>query len=209
MSGLHAVAEVGPLVRVAQTTGGDTNAETTDIVVIESSREAVSVRVGGGNALIVARVTLQNIAIDRLRLHVMELLRCHVSLAEGTLALDTGSTGVHAVLNAVDVGQGIGLVNWLRHMASARAGSMLKSNGLIAQSRHVDQGLLVVEAAATSTTEMIHLFALQLVLDTLPVWSIANEWKDRADPFDEQSTLRRLSIVQSSLYTIIPVRVTK
>lgn len=205
MSGLHAVAEVGPLVRVAQTTGGDTNAETTDIVVIESSREAVSVRVGGGNALIVARVTLQNIAIDRLRLHVMELLRRHVSLAEGTLALDTGSTGVHAVLNAVDVGQGIGLVNWLRHMASARAGSMLKSNGLIAQSRHVDQGLLVVEAAATSTTEMIHLFALQLVLDTLPVGSITDQREYRTNALNKEGALLGLRVVQSSLERLLIV----
>ena len=61
---LHAVAEVGPLVRVIQTTSGDANAEATDVVMVESSRKAVSVRVRGGNTLVVTGVALQNIAIN-------------------------------------------------------------------------------------------------------------------------------------------------
>ena len=68
---LHAVAEVGPLVRVIQTTSGDANAEATDVVMVESSRKAVSVRVRGGNTLVVTGVALQNIAVNRLRLHGM------------------------------------------------------------------------------------------------------------------------------------------
>ena len=114
-----------------------------------------------------------------------------------TLALNTVSIGVHAVLN-VDLGYGASLVNWLRHMASACARTMLKSNRLVAQSRHIGQRLLIVEAAA-STIEVVHLFALQLVLNTLSVGGVTDKWKYRTNTVDKECTLVGLRIVKSGL----------
>lgn len=107
------------LVWIIQPTSSDTDAEATDIAVAEFSSKAISMRVRMGVALVVAGVALQNIAVDRLRLHAMQLLRHYVGLAKGALALNTGSTRVHAILDAVDNGERVGLVDWPRHMASA------------------------------------------------------------------------------------------
>ena len=69
---------------------------------------------------------------------------------------------------------------------------------LVAES-HVNQGLLVVVAASATTTEVVHLLALQFVLDAFAVWGIPNERKNRTNALDEQSALRRLRIIQSGL----------
>lgn len=56
--------------------------------------------------------------------------------------------------------------------------SMSTAHALIGQS-HVDQGLLVLIAP-----EVVHLLALQLVLNPFAVGSIADKRKNRPDAFD-------------------------
>ena len=76
---------------------------------------------------------------------------------------------------------------------------MLQSDALVTQSCHVDQCLLVVEASATSTAEVVHLFALQLALNTFAIGGVADKRQYRTDAFNEQCTLLGLSVVQSDL----------
>lgn len=75
---------------------------------------------------------------------------------------------------------------------------MLKSNGLVAQSGHSDHRLLSVEAT-TSTTEVVHLFALQLVLNTLSIGSITDKWEYRTNTLDKECALVGLGVVKSGL----------
>lgn len=96
---------------------------------------------------------------------------------------------IHAILGAIYVGQRIRLMDRLRHVTS---GTMRGSHGLTSQ-RHIDKTLLAV------ATEVIHLFALELVLNTLAVRRITNQREDRTNPFDKKGTLSRLSIVQGGL----------
>lgn len=58
------------------------------------------------------------------------------------------------------------------------------------------KSLLTVKA--TKVIQML-LLALQLVLDTLAIRCVANQWQDRPDAIHKQSTLTRLRIVQGSL----------
>lgn len=64
----------------------------------------------------------------------------------------------------------------------------------MAAESHVDQGLLIVEAS-----EVVHLLALELVLDPLAVRSVANERQDRSDAVDEEGALGGLGVVQGRL----------
>ena len=58
---------------------------------------------------------------------------------------------------------------------------------------------LSAHCAMVTTTVAIDLLALQLVLDTLAVRSVADKRKNRANALDEQGTLAGLSIVECSL----------
>jgi hypothetical protein len=72
----------------------------------------------------------------------------------------------------------------------------MKCYGLAAES-HVDHRVLV--GVDTTTTEMVHLLTLQFVLDPFPVWGVPNERENKANALNEQSTLRRFCVIQSSL----------
>lgn len=105
------------------------------------------------------------------------------ALAEGRLAL---LHRVKAILCTVNISKRVCLVQ-SRHMTAGSTHSRVtKSN--------IDERLLVV-----IPSEMIHLLALQLVLDTLAIRSVADQRENRPNAFDEKCALVRFSIVQSSL----------
>ena len=58
------------------------------------------------------------------------------------------------------------------------------------------KSLLTVEA--TKMIQML-LFTLQLVLDALAVWGVANQRQHRPNAIHKQSTLARLRIIEGSL----------
>lgn len=64
----------------------------------------------------------------------------------------------------------------------------------MATESHIDQGLLIVEAS-----EVVHLLALELVLDPLAIRSVTNEGQDRSDAVDKKGALCGLGVVQGSL----------
>lgn len=114
----------------------------------------------GLRSLIVAGITLQDIAINRLRLQRMHLTT-QVRLAIVSLALH----GIKSVRSSIDIsGQPLRLMP----IAAVRC-----SHCLIAEC-HVNQSLLVGEA-----TEVVHLFALKLVLYAFTIWRIANQGEGR------------------------------
>jgi hypothetical protein len=93
-------------------------------------------------------------------------LGCEMNLVVRGLVL---RDGVKAVLATVDVGQGVRLMLRLRHMAATT--NMGGTHALAAKSKVYHRWWIVV----SSSPKMIHLFALQLVLDTLPVWSVTDK----------------------------------
>jgi hypothetical protein len=70
-----------------------------------------------------------------------------------------------------------------------------KSYALIAKS-HAGKDLLTVITAAP---KMVHLVALELVLDTLAVGSVADKWKNRANSLHEEGALGRFGVIQCGL----------
>jgi hypothetical protein len=77
---------------------------------------------------------------------------------------------------------------------------MTKAYTLVADS-YVDQTLVIVTIAATAaatsavTSKVVHLLALQFVLNTFTIGSVPNKRKSRMNAFDKQSALIRLSII--------------
>ena len=59
------------------------------------------------------------------------------------------------------------------------------------QRDHVDDALLACGVAADRVV-VVHLLALELVLNALAVWRVADEREDGANAFDEEHTLARL-----------------
>lgn len=146
-----------------------------------------------------ARITLQDIAVDRLWLHIMQLRR-NVALGKGALVWESRPTSrVQAVLSSIDLDH-LALVDRvlvyrLRDVTRAgTSGSLMKAHPLITES-HVDQGLVI----ETSAAKMIHLLALQFVLDALAIRSVANQRENRTNAFHKQSTLLWFCIIQCSL----------
>lgn len=79
--------------------------------------------------------------------------------------------GVQRIRRAVDIRQRVRRKT-LRHVATRCVGS---PHPLISKC-HVHEGLLVWE-----TVERVHLFPLKFVLDSLPVWRVADQRKHRAN----------------------------
>lgn len=130
-----------------------------------------SVRVWRRHPRAVVRAVLQNVAVDRL--HVQ------VALRQRALA--------HRVRVAVSIAQ---MATLVRQLVSTHAKAGVAE-------RQVGNGLLVMVSATVGRT--VELLALELVLDPLAVGRVADEREDRADALDEESTLRRLRVIQSGL----------
>ena len=135
-----------------------------------------------------ARIALKDVTIDRVRAHRVEW---GMKATKGPLSLQTAAVGhrVEAALIVIHVREGIGL-----NVAACAVGGVGEAcHALVAES-HVDQCLLIVEAAV-----VIHLLALQLILDALAVWGIADKGQDRSDAVNEKSTLGRFGIIEGRL----------
>jgi hypothetical protein len=154
----------------------------------------------------VARIALQNIAVNRLRLHVVQLGRHMMRLPiRGWAGQPRAASSVQTALGAVDVSHRA-VLKGRRNVTSTCAGSaVMKAHALVTDS-HVGQSLLVIvtstattaataAASASATAEVVHLFALQFVLNTFTVRSVPNERKNGTNAFDKQSALIRLSII--------------
>lgn len=135
---LHAVSEAGPLVVIIGSPSAESDApEGTDIVEPRYPRKSVSVRVRRRDALVMARVALQDVAVDRLWLHVMQL-RGDVALVKRALILESRPTSrVQAALSSVDLNHlvlvDLVLMDRLRNVASASTGgSVMKAHSLVA-----------------------------------------------------------------------------
>src|SRR5882762_1393862 len=120
-------------------------------------------------------------------------------VAERSLALQSmAASSIKSILSSVHVGHGA--ILGCRDVASAwTMSTVMKCHGLAAES-HVDHRVLVgVATTTTTTTEMVHLLTLEFVLDPFPVWGVPNERENKANALNEQSTLRRFCVIQSSL----------
>ena len=74
------------------------------------------------------------------------------------------------------------------------------------QRGHVHDALLTRRVSAVRAV-VVHLLALELVLNALAVWRVADEREDGANAFDEEHALAGLSVVESGLYAAVAVRV--
>ena len=74
------------------------------------------------------------------------------------------------------------------------------------QRGHVDDALLARGVAADRAV-VVHLLALELVLDALAVRRVADERENGANAFNEQRALAGFGVVESSLDAVVPVRV--
>lgn len=59
--------------------------------------------------------------------------------------------------------------------------------------------VVVHRREAATASEVIHLFALELVLDALAVGSIADQWENRTNALNKEHALLRVSIVKRGL----------
>jgi hypothetical protein len=118
----------------------------------------------------VARVILKDIPIDRLWLQAVKLRGSQMRLPKRRLVLNR----INAILCSIDISQRIRLVDRLRHLTGGT--SVGKSQALVAEG--VVHHLLIVV-----TSEVIHMFSLQFVLDTLAIWRVPNQRKNRSNAF--------------------------
>ena len=116
--------------------------------------------------LVMAGVSLKNISVDRLRLQCMHL-GIKMRLSKASLPWE----GVQRVRRTIDIRQRVRRKT-LRYVATR---CMRSPNPLISKC-HIDKCLLVWE-----TAEMVHLFSLKFILDSLAVRRVADQRKHRAN----------------------------
>lgn len=97
--------------------------------------------------------------------------------------------GMQTPLGAVDLAETVRL----RQSATSSKSDVLRRNA------HVHQGLGVVES---SPERSVQLLPLKLVLNSLPVRSVADQRKHRSDAFNKHGTLSRVSVIQSGLVRV-------
>lgn len=130
------------------------------------------------------RVALQNVAIYRLGLQTMQS-GADMWLTKGSLTLR------HCIQTiSVNVGQGIMRRYGLRNV-TPRAGRNAKS---LIPKRHINKCMLIM-----ITSEVVHMFALQFVLDPFSIRGVPDKRKNGANAFHKKCSLARFSIVESRL----------
>lgn len=135
--------------------------------------------------VVVARVALQHVAINgRMGLHAGDVLAVRGLVGQRVYRLRTVDFRKRIVLHHVTAG------------VMGRHGSVPKS--------HVDQSLLLLLMVtagcwASSGTKVVHVFSLQLVLDTLSVRSVPNQRKNRPNALHKQGSLSGFSVVKGGL----------
>lgn len=172
---LHAVSEGGLLVGVVQRTIDTNSREGVDACV--GTREAsMSVRRRHPGAVV--GVILQNIAVDRMRLDVVQR---RVVPNEALVLQRRSMVIVHAILGDKVVEVVARMHAVVRAIVDTDVGS---------PDRH---------ARAMISAERIAVLALELVLDTLAIRRVPDERQDGTNALNKQSTLARLRVVQRSL----------
>lgn len=69
---------------------------------------------------------------------------------------------------------------------------------------HIQECCLVIVVAAVAP-EVIQLFPLEFVLDSLAVGRIPDKWEDGSNTLDEHSPLRGIGVVERGLILIVNV----
>lgn len=171
----------------------------------------VVVTVSGSHAML--RTLLENVAVDALTLHtVMHLLAMHLVLSVHASAILLLLQSVHRSAWVVHLAELARLAQVrLRHMTThARMMSVsVPWTETLVSKIHIHELLLLrvrlvsitISAVLVNTIGVreLHLFTLQLRLDTFAVGCVANEWQNRANPFDKHCSLSRIRIVESGL----------
>lgn len=137
-------------------------------------------------ALVMGRVSLEDVTVDGLRSQAMKLRR-----QRSTVRAARPLKGVQAALSAVHIANRVALEMTPR-----------TAQALVVHS-HVDQsGLLAVVPS-----KLIEMLTLKLVLDALAVGSVTNQGEDRSNAFDKKGTLCGLGVIQGSLDAVVAVRI--
>ena len=172
---LHAVSEGGLLVGVVQRTIDTDGREGVDACV--GTREA-SMSVGRRHSGAMVRVILQNVAVDRMRLDVVQ----RGIVPHEALVLQRWPVVVHAILG----NEGIEVVTRMHAVVRTVVDTNVGS-----PDRHT--------RAMVSAAVRVVVLALKLVLDALAIRGVPDQRQDWANALDEKSTLTRLRVVQRGL----------
>lgn len=183
------------LIRVIQRSS-ETSVAKAHVSIRRCARIATSMGMWGSHAGVVRRIVLQDVSINRTPLETVQL-RSHVRMTVRALPLHS----VDATLGSVDISHGTAGVNVLCEVPPSSRG-VTNTKGLVADV-HVDHSLMAV----VSSSEAVQLLALKLVLDAFAVGSVAYQWQHRPNSLDKQSALSRFRIIQSSLDTVVAVRI--
>lgn len=134
-----------------------------------------------GEGRVVARGGLQHITINGLWLQCMQR-GTKVSLSETRLCLGKAIYVVAGTINVREVS--------LQSLSEMTVGGMHRAHPLVVY-RHVHKVIVI----RISTIFHVRGLALELVLNALSVWCIPNKGQNRADTFNKECTLCRVSII--------------
>ena len=117
-------------------------------------------------------------------------MKTAVQLRQGSLALETT---LQCVGSAIAIAERDPV---MKSLMTHRVTSVTPEAHARVAKRQIGNRRLTMIVAAL---EAIDLLTLQLVLDALAVWRVADEGENGPDTLDEECTLSRIRIVQSSL----------